>query len=229
MVDYTQNEYHNLRHRELIVDDELREAWAHFADYAYFPDVISGMKVLEYGGGLGNNLLSVARRATAWMVEPSGIGRDIAAAAGIRCAEKIEDIAAERFDVILCRHVLEHVDYPLQTLMALHAVLNPTGKLVLVVPWEPADFPPVADEIDHHLYAWNPRALGNLLLRSGFVPGRHRYQFYGARRRLLPVYRTFGGPVYARAVELAGSLFRFRELVFADIRRANGKSAGESA
>lgn len=211
--DYESEEYHQIRHPELIADKELRFAWSHFADMAYFQSVKEGHAVLEFGGGLGNNLLTVARRAKIWMVEPSSLGREIAAQDGINVAPDLDGLGEMKFDLILCRHVLEHLEHPLQTLTRLCKSLKPGGKLVVAVPCEHGSAMPSNSDIDHHLYSWNPQTLCNLLTVAGFVAPHARFEYYGARRKLMPLYRRFGGVPYAKMVRFVGRLFNFRELV----------------
>jgi hypothetical protein len=107
MINYEEDSYHRKRHPELLEDVELRLAWSFFSDLVYFEHVLPGDSVLEYGGGLGNNLLSVCRRAKTWMVEPSQIGRDLASKEGIVVASSLNEISDLQFDTVLCRHVLD--------------------------------------------------------------------------------------------------------------------------
>ena len=214
IVDYQKNEYHNVRHKELIDDKELMTAWSYFADMAYFGEVRSGMSILEFGGGLGNNLIRVSGRAKATMVEPSEIGRNYAAQLGINAIPDLASLNGELFDFILCRHVLEHVDNPLIVLRELHAALKANWQLILVVPFEKPDLRPADDDIDYHLYCWNPQTLKNLLNRAGFCVDNYWYEYYGAKRKLMPVFKHFGGGAYARLVQRVGKIFGYRELVF---------------
>ena len=85
--------------------------------------------------------------------------------------------------------------------------------LIVVVPIEAPGKMPRANDINQHLFCWNPRTLCNLLARAGLVHDTIRYEAYGARRKLLPVYRRFGGKSYARLVRFVGRVLRFRELV----------------
>ena len=219
MVDYTVNDYHRKRHPEFFENPDLRRAWADFSDRVYLSHVAAHQRVLEFGGGLGNNLLSVMKRAEVFMVEPGEEARQMAAADGIKAVARLEELPAElRFDTILCRHVLEHVENPHQTLCDLRDRLSPDGKLVLIVPCENWDMPPDPNDLNHHLYAWSPCTLGNLLASTGFKVLLWRFEYYGARRKLLPLWRRFGGDAYTRAVRLVGRIGRFRELRFDAVR-----------
>jgi SAM-dependent methyltransferase len=213
MIDYTHDEYHRKRHPELLEDEELRRAWSCFADLAYFGNVERGQVVLEFGGGLGANLLEVGKRAKTHMVEPSRLGREIATQSGITAVETVEALGDRKFDTILCRHVLEHVEHPAVVLRDLRSRLAPRGRLIVVVPPEKPDAAPDPDDLNHHLYCWNPQTLVNLLGACGFRIVAWRYEYYGAKRKLMPLYRSLGGDRYARLVRCVGRVFRFRELV----------------
>lgn len=213
MVNYENDSYHQKRHPELLDDNELRLAWSFFSDLAYFQHVKPGDTVLEYGGGLGNNLLSVCKRAKTWMVEPSQIGRDLARKEGITVASSLSETTNQQFDTVLCRHVLEHVDHPLTTLRELLRALKEGGRLILVLPCENMKEFPSKDDIDHHLYCWSPRTIGNLLEKAGYKVEKIYFEHFGAKRKLLPLYRWMGGKSYAHAVRLVGRIFSFKELV----------------
>ena len=213
MIDYTSDEYHRNRHPEFLEDEELRKAWSCFADMAYFTNVKSGQVVLEFGGGLGMNLLTVADRAVTHMVEPSQLGREMARLAGIAAVETVEELGDQKFDCILCRHVLEHVEHPAAVLRDFRSRLKPRGGLIVVVPCEAWDAVPEPNDLNHHLYCWNPQTLVNLIGTCGFQITAWRYEYYGAKRKLMPVYRSMGGECYARLVRFVGRVFRFKELV----------------
>lgn len=82
----------------------------------------------------------------------------------------LADVADTAVDLIISNHALEHVPNPYGALLEMRRVLKPDGRLVLCVPaddwrhaprWTPGD-------INHHLYAWTPLTLGNLLQEAGF-------------------------------------------------------------
>lgn len=167
-MDYTKDDYHKTRHPEFIADRELFHAWSFFADDAYFLQAKKGDKVLEFGGGLGWNLVTTCKRSIVYMLEPSSYGREKAKENGIEAVEDLSELEKASFDIILCRHVLEHLENPLETLKKLKEYLKPSGEVVLVVPCEKISEMPIQHEIDHHLYNWSPRNLGNLVQRAGY-------------------------------------------------------------
>lgn len=212
-VDYRDNHYHDTRHNDLINDQELRHAWAHFAKLAYFSDLRDSMSVLEYGAGLGNNLLALKPKDKIYAYEPSSRGIEIAKADGILAFDNLADLPCKSFDMVLCRHVLEHVQQPKTTLEEIRDMLKPGATLTLVLPVDPLSQKPKVDEKNFHLYCWNPRTIHNLLMECGYRDISYHYEYFGGRRKLLPIYRRFGGTAYAHGVRQIGRIFNFRELV----------------
>ena len=212
-VDYTKNEYHEKRHPEFIRNDVLKLAWAKCAKKFYFNNLNNGMEIFEFGGALGYNLLALTEHHRCHMLELSEIGRLNAEKFGIITYSDTREIAGKKFDVVLCRHVLEHVDNPLEILSLLRTLLKPNAKLVLVLPVEEPSAPPLPDDINFHLFTWNPQTIFNLLKRAGYSDISYRYQFFNGRNLCLPVLKILGAGSYVKAVELVGHLTRSRELV----------------
>src|SRR5690242_11281499 len=112
-VDYTKNYYHEIRHAELIENENLQRAWADCAKEFYFGELPNGLEIFEFGGALGYNLLALTNQHKCHMLELSEIGRTHANKHGIVTYSNVNEILEKKFDIILCRHVLEHVDSPL--------------------------------------------------------------------------------------------------------------------
>lgn len=212
-IDYKDSLYHEKRHTDLLKSRELREAWSHFAKLVYFQNITESTKILEYGAGLGNNLLALPNRANVYAYEPSIFGTEIAKKDGIKSYSNLDEIGNLKFDQILCRHVLEHVDHPKKVLEELLRLLAPHGMLTLVLPVDPLSQQPKSNDINNHLYCWNPRTIHNLLKSCGYADIKYRYEYFGARKKLLPIFRKFGGEKYGKAVRLVGRIFNYRELV----------------
>ena len=106
-VDYKSDQYHKERHPEFLNSETLTKAWSAFAFKEYFngeykPDI------LEFGGGLGHNLIYLANKSNVWMIEPSDIGRKYAEKFGIKTASSIPELKqlnSGKYDIIL-------YDYP---------------------------------------------------------------------------------------------------------------------
>ncbi len=119
--------------------------------------------VVEFGVGLGWNLarLQCARR----------IGTDLenflpeALKTEVEFFSSSTEIATGSADVVICHHVLEHVENPPEMLREARRVLKTNGELLAFVPFEKErryrSFDPA--EPNHHLYSWNVQTLGNLV------------------------------------------------------------------
>jgi SAM-dependent methyltransferase len=59
-------------------------------------------------------------------------------------------IAGEPFDTVICLNVLEHVDDDIGSLAAIHRLLHPGGRLVLLVPALPALYGTIDRALGHH-------------------------------------------------------------------------------
>lgn len=84
----------------------------------------------------------------------------------------INNHIGEKFDIVTCFNILEHVEAPFEFIKAIKRIIKPSGILVLVVPnnkrWHLKykrnfyDYPP------YHLSRWNRESLNTLLLRNDF-------------------------------------------------------------
>ncbi len=214
IVDYYSDDYHKERHPEFINSKEISKAWSEFAYIEYFKNK-QFKNVLEFGGGLGQNLIYLANFHDAWMIEPSELGRNFANFFNINTAASISDLRSfnsEKFDVILCRHVLEHLENPMQTLIELKSLLRPDGKLILVLPVENQK-KPVINEIDFHLYCWTPRTAINLLNLANYQIIEWRYNKFTGKRIFFPIYKMFGITYYRLFMKIAGSILNAKELL----------------
>jgi SAM-dependent methyltransferase len=94
--------------------------------------------------------------------------RESAQNAGIDSVERPDDLPDRFADVIVSNHALEHMPSPLDVLKAMLPKLKPGGKLVLVVPCEPPQQEWDPNDINKHLFTWNPMTLGNLISLAGY-------------------------------------------------------------
>jgi SAM-dependent methyltransferase len=123
--------------------------------------------VLELGTGLGWNLAELKCALK--------IATDLENHLPETLREQIEfhpssaAVPAESVDVVICHHVLEHIEKPTEMLAEAGRVLRRGGRLLLHVPFEKErryrHFDPA--EPNHHLYSWNVQTLGNLVSSAG--------------------------------------------------------------
>ena len=134
--------------------------------------------VLDFGCGTGA-LLAALRSGPKFGVEVNEAARRVAAEAGMRVVAGTGELPAESIDVVISNHALEHVLDPLAELRLLYGVLKPGGRVVLRLPlddWRAQRNP--ADDGNHHLYAWTPRLIANLLREAGFQVERSEVLTY---------------------------------------------------
>lgn len=105
---------------------------------AFYLDPVPGGRFLEIGCGSGDHL--AAMRDLGWQVQ--GVDADPAAVQAaqrrglpVQCGTVQQlDAPPASFDAIGLCHVIEHVDDPIEVLMACRKLLVPGGRLVLVTP-----------------------------------------------------------------------------------------------
>jgi SAM-dependent methyltransferase len=150
--------------------------------------------VLDFGCASGEVLMAIpCARRIGVEVNPAFLSR--ARAKGIEAYASLADVPGNSVDVAISGHVLEHCLRPLDELLGIRRVLREGGRLVLVLPLDDWRAQRRFDALDlnHHLYAWTPLLLGNLLSEAGFEvehvgvsthawPPRGAYQLW----RLLP-------------------------------------------
>ena len=123
--------------------------------------------VLDFG--CGNGLLLKELGHTGLGVDPNAAARRDAADRGIKVVESTSEIPSETIDVVISNHALEHTLSPFDELAELLRVLRPSGQLVAWLPlddWRSQAYGP--RDGNHHLFAWTPRSLANLLTEVGF-------------------------------------------------------------
>jgi len=216
-VDYSSAEgdaYHAERHREFFENPLLTRAMSDFVRLTYFADLKPGARVLEIGSGLGTNLLAIKDIAQVTAIEPAKLAREHSIKLGIQTLESMEQLpAGAQFDVVLLRHIIEHLPDPRKMLLDVKPLLAPGGKLIIALPIESATAPPSTHDLDHHLYSWTRQTITNLLTDCGYRDVRTRLNYRNGRKLLLPLYRMFGAKTYVRGLQVLGRLRGLCEIV----------------
>ena len=203
-------QYHSQRHAHLIYDDEYFWARAKASADLYFSSQEQAKRIFEYGCGIGQGIASLPH-AAGWDV--SAEAREICRRRNLQVYEDLDDVPRKAWDIVLCRHVLEHLENPLEHLRLMRELIVDHGELFLVLPRERHEESTFIPDLNQHLFCWNFRAINNLLARAGFVPYMNCYEYVLGYRILLPVKRMLGLGAYFYATRLVGHLKRNGELI----------------
>ncbi|MCX7818032.1 MAG: bifunctional glycosyltransferase/class I SAM-dependent methyltransferase [Kiritimatiellae bacterium] len=121
-----------------------------------------GLRILEVGAGIGNLSRWLPRRERLVLSDHDPtylrlLGDAWAGHPIVRVARfdldsdaDADALAAERFDSVVCANVLEHIADDAAALRRLARVLEPGGRLVLLVPQHPALYGRYDRELGHH-------------------------------------------------------------------------------
>jgi SAM-dependent methyltransferase len=136
-----------------------------------------GRRVLEIGAGIGNMsaFLMDRERVVLTDSEPFYLGRlrerfadrPEVMVTELRLPAVDARLGAERFDTVIGLNVLEHIEDDAATLRALHGLLQPGGRLVLLVPSLRALYGTL-DEALGHFRRYAPAELSAKLGAAGF-------------------------------------------------------------
>src|SRR5881392_1490971 len=95
-----------------------------------------GRRVLEIGAGIGNMSAFFTDRESYYLgrLRQRFADRPHVSVAELRLPTVSPALAAERLDTVVCLNVLEHIEDDRASLRAMHDLLQPGGRLVLLVP-----------------------------------------------------------------------------------------------
>lgn len=205
--------YHRSVHQDQLESQAIFLAKASLARHRYFRDLSPDARVFEFGVGLGTNLAHLPN-AVKHGFDVSGFAATRAQATGVHVFTSMEAVPLSQYDLVLCRHVLEHVTHPVDVLLDLKRLLATGGMLLLVLPVErPSQSRTLpTPDVNRHLYSWDLQLTVNLLQHVGMRATHHRYYWYSMQTRLRWVRRVLGMASYSGAVTIAGGLRRQREL-----------------
>lgn len=206
-------EYQRSVHGDAIESESVFLAKAALAQYRYFRDVDAEARILEYGVGIGTNLALLPNP----MRDGFDIGefaRQLSRQRGIQVFDDPDLIPSNSYDIVLCRHVLEHVDSPLDELRRLKSFVAPEGLVLIVLPVERRTDRSARNlpdpDVNNHLYSWGPQQIVNLLRAAGMRPIAHRYFWYSMQARLRGLSRC--PLLYSLLVTAAGFARRQKEI-----------------
>jgi ubiquinone/menaquinone biosynthesis C-methylase UbiE len=146
-----------------------------------------GDRVLEVGSGVGNQTMHFAHRerVIASDIEPhyltelrTRFGRRpnvrIASFTFPLTADARDDLWGERIDSIVCLNVLEHIEKHVETLADFRTVLQPGGRLALLVPAHQALYGTLDVNLNH-FRRYDLEGLKTLVSEAGFQVESIRY------------------------------------------------------
>lgn len=204
-----QEGYHSAVHGNLIGDDVYFQAVSGASHALYLQPGETNLRILDYGCGVGQFLLGLPNAAG---FEISAEGRRHCERRGLRVWGELGEVPRGVWDLVVARHVLEHLESPLDSLVAMRELLAPQGQLLLVLPREPHGAADLHPDVHQHLYCWNFRSLNNLLHRAGYRVESNQELFVRGFGVLLPLYRLGLNRAYLHALKLAGRLVGNAEL-----------------
>jgi SAM-dependent methyltransferase len=130
-----------------------------------------GAQVLDAGCGSGRELLDLAAYGTVHGVELDPDAAAYAASRGLGEVRvgRVEELPwdAERFDLITCLDVLEHVPEDHRALVELRRVCKPGGWLLATVPAYPSLWS-LHDRANHHYRRYSRGSLRDAVIAAGW-------------------------------------------------------------
>lgn len=170
-----------------------------------------GESVLEIGAGMGNltrHLCPHRKLYVATDVNPEYTGhlRNMFRHRTSVCVHKLDAESArdflpfeQRLDTVICLNVLEHIEDDAATLRSIRTLLEPGGRLILLVPNDPNAYGTIDREIGHYR-RYTPAHLRTLVTDSGFEVE----DILKFNRVSMPAWRFTGQIRKARTLSRAG-------------------------
>ena len=178
------------------------------------PHIRHSDEVLEFGIGHGWNLLGISCARKFGYDVASYLGELYDEKSGIEFNDSLDNLSATEFDVVVCHHVIEHVDSPLCEVRKMNSLIREGGKLVLFVPSETQrrfnKHNPI--DTDHHLYTWNIQSAFNLLKAAGFRSIDIRIKNFGYERFAAEHVGKYGFAVFVFLINVLRMIRPVKEL-----------------
>lgn len=137
---------------------------------AYILQFLAPTRILDWGGGDGTN---TPFKGDGYQADIFDIDRK-STVAGTRSVSS-EEIQESDYDLIVCRHVLEHIPYPADTLMKIRQCMSDDTYLYIELPHEALMVgndnvcPEQKRHWHEHINFFSTTAVGNLLGACGFT------------------------------------------------------------
>lgn len=125
------------------------------------------MNVIDFGCG-GGFLLQNIKCKNKIGIEINDEARKNLDNTEIKTFKYVHDAPDNWADCIISNHVLEHVNDPLNQLVALKSKLKKGGAIIFVVPCDSIKYKYKPNDINYHLFSWSPMNLGNLFTEAGY-------------------------------------------------------------
>jgi SAM-dependent methyltransferase len=137
-----------------------------------------GKSIFEAGCGTGTITRMLARRARVVAVDfdqhyVSALRQRYAARSNVRIewmdlsSSDWSIVGGEHFDTVVCMNVLEHLPDDYDVLCRFHNILDPGGRLIILVPAHLGLFGPL-DTALGHFRRYDEQSLRSMLMRCGF-------------------------------------------------------------
>ena len=152
--------YHGRVHNNLLNNNRYYNFKAKCSNIFYWK-FLHG-KVLEFGCGLGQNIFLHRNNCLGIDVSEFALGK--CKEKGIKVSKDIKKIEDESFDGVLCCHVLEHLENPIEYIKEFYRVLKKDGILVVVLPYSKNRvIKNFKSDVAKHFFNWNFSSINELL------------------------------------------------------------------
>lgn len=174
----------------------------------YFPE---GGSILDVGCGVGGFLSTFDDRWKRFGVEPSDFAKDKAIRKNITMLPNVNVAGFDQFDVVVFRGSLQHINFPMETIVQATRVLKRGGLLVILAT-------PDTESLVYKLWGQLPAldAPRNwILFGSGFLSNILKRLGYVHIKVLHPYLETpYANPVMDTLKFLVSLLFGYRKFAF---------------